>query len=345
MLTKPDGFWWLLVLASFIAVLSFPALAWEDGGAVLAASATPLGRGVQPPPPSTAEPATVPPPLTVALPTTLPVGATPIPPTEPPAVATAAGQDPPPAETPGDPEASLAETPPPDPAEAETPTPVGRRSPQPTPTRRGTQVPARLPTPFNLDPNGQFTPSYVSTAPVAGDRVMLRGKVMDRHKAAVGGVAVRAWNEETTQTVFTGIEGDYRFTGLPPGLYNVEVEGRAGQPAENIQLEARLVTVVEFAENVPEPAETAGPVIAAVDATSSGGGSSAVTASVPMGESAGQSAAGRRASPVNRDLLSGLLSEIPISFNPDPWLENLLLGAASAWALMLIGVAYATLRR
>ncbi len=366
--------WWLFLSLPLLLLAAVP----------LFASLTPIASGVAWAAPGTPPagpdggatapvdvPLSVPSPLMVALPTTAPLPVTT--PAVPPATDVPPAGTPPPAGTevaaPGataSAEAPGAETPQPgDPFDApavevateqppdiqypprDAPTPE-RRGANLTPTRRGAAGPTRLPTPFNLAPNGEFAVAFTSTSPVAGDRVTLRGKVLDRHKAPLGGMAVHAWNDTTEQTVYTGMEGEYRFVALPPGLYNVEVEGRPGQPAENVQVEARTVTVIEFGEAVPEGGETPEPAVAAGEdpETPAADASGVVTGSLPMGVTPSSgSAANRRAAQPNRDLLSGLLADLPFSFNPDPWLENLLLGAAAAWAIMLLGVAYATLRR
>ncbi len=102
--------------------------------------------------------------------------------------------------------------------------------------------------------------AFLAVSANAQFRGGIQGSVLDAAGAVVPNVTVTLLNKETnqSQTTVTSDDGFYRFTGLPPGLFTLTVEGQGFKKTVigEVKVDAEAVTGQDVLLEAGQIAET-----------------------------------------------------------------------------------------
>jgi hypothetical protein len=201
--------------------------------------------------------------------------------------------------------------------------------------------------PSSPDPNYHYIPANISVIkaepPTVGEGTpvvpppVIRGRITNQERLPMPGITISISSGQISRTVISRSDGSFEIARLPAGIYAVAVEQHGGRAADNLRLEPGYTTVVEFVRVTP------GTQMADLPAAEPTAIEEAAPTSTPL-PSPSPRPTPRPVSLSGRGILDLLGFEFP-KFDPSPWIEKIMIGAATVYALMLTGILYGTLRR
>ena len=229
-------------------------------------------------------------------------------------------------------------------------TPTVTPSPSPTPTATPTATPLP-PTPTVARPTPQPSGYFVSVyrgqieAPGLGSS-LIRGRVVDYQGFGIASFPVAVTTSGVSYSTAAGPDGSYAIGGLKPGIYSVTTPGYSGIPAEGVFVPASTVVSVDFVEaarpgTVAEAEPTPEPESARLGEVSIRGRPSIVIVVLTPEGGAVTDAIRPTPTPTPKPTAESSWALPPL----DSWAQAFLIGMGASYALAILGLVVAGLRR